>query len=125
MVRVFRTPRQDTKKAPGYSGSGSSQHSRQSAHGAPKLGEGRRTNGRLIREQSRALEKLKFRASIENDTVRLAKVNKDIGIKTAFLSKLTAAYHDEHPNEEEITTIPGEDNLRPEALWFGPDTRRK
>jgi hypothetical protein len=73
----------------GYSANGESQFSRQSAS-APviKLSEGKRTHGRLIRENQKGLVRLQRRAYEERDPVALAKIKKDIAIKTAFIAKL-------------------------------------
>jgi hypothetical protein len=88
----------------GYSANGESQHSRQVAHANLRLGEGKRTSGRLIREQDGALAKLKYQASIEMDPAKLAKIIKNIGIKSAFVAKLKGQYANEHPNETASAT---------------------
>jgi hypothetical protein len=132
MARVFRngTAKQIAEHATGYSANGESHHSRQIAHANVKLGEGKRTNGRLIREQSKALVRLKLKATTEMDPARLEKIRLNIEIKTVFLAKLSGQYSAEHPSEgpwnwQEVVTIAGEDCLRPEAEWFGPDTRKR
>jgi hypothetical protein len=124
------TARQEAEHEQGYSANGESRYSRNAAQVNIRLGEGRRTNGRLIREQSGALAKLKFKASIESDPVRLAKLRKDIGIKTKFIAKISAQYREEHPDDpmvvgpkvgeqsaewnwQTVDTIEGEDSFEP------------
>ena len=87
-VVTHGTAKQNAEHSTGYSPNGESQHSRQIAHVNIKLGESKRTDGRLIREQSGALAKLRFKASIEMDPARLAKIRKDIEIKSRFVAKL-------------------------------------
>lgn len=53
-----------------------------------RLGKGKRTDGRLIRETEGRLAKLVARLAIETDPERLAKVSLDVEIKTRFLEKL-------------------------------------
>ena len=122
------TAKQNAEHATGYSANGESMHSRQVAHVNIKLGEGRRTSGRLIREQSGALAKLKYRMTVETDEDRLRKIRKDIAIKSKFVAKLKKQYASEHPGEqdpaptraetngwnwEDVTTLPGEDAFEP------------
>src|SRR5260221_127510 len=73
----------------GYSANGESQFSRQSAS-APviKLGEGKRTHGRLIRDTEKELAKLEQREREEREPMRLAKIRANYCIKSAFLAKL-------------------------------------
>jgi hypothetical protein len=138
-VRRHGTARQEAEHDAAYSANGESQYSRQVAS-TPKLGEGKRTDGRLIREQSGALAKLRFKASIEMDPARLAKIGKDIEIKSKFLAKLKGQYAAEHPGEpeiaapkisgppsanwnwEDVTTLEGEDAFEP---WDKSKGRRK
>ena len=112
----------------GFSANGESQWSRRSAS-VPKiaLSRGTRTDGRLIREVERDLGKLRHQASIEREPVRLAKLRKNITIKSAFLKKLQGHSDETHPtarsehalpqsrrlSETQVTTLPGED----EASW--------
>jgi hypothetical protein len=139
--------KKNTDAEPGYSASGESQHSREAAHVNIRLGEGKRTDGRLIREQSGALAKLKFKAEIEIDPAKLAKLQKDIAIKTAFVAKLNGRYAEQHdggismPNKKinvkprdpsatwnwtEVENInSGEDYLRPAAEWVTPPNPKR
>jgi hypothetical protein len=66
------------------------------------LDQGRQTNGRLVRENERALRKLRYRASEERSPIKLAKINKNIAIKVAFIAKLKSQYNDVH--QQTVTT---------------------
>jgi hypothetical protein len=130
-VRQHGTARQSAEHDGGYSPNGESEHSRRSAS-TPKLSVGRRTDGKLLREVERALRKLQFHAREETNSTKLAKIEKNIEIKSKFLAKLKGQYADEHPNEmhkqntcapskvgqplwnwDEVTTIPGEGAFDP------------
>ena len=95
----------------GYSANGEGEYSRRSAS-PPNiaLSTGRRTSGRLIRENQHALRKLEQHARIENDPIRKAKIRKNIAIKSSFLAKLKGQY--EH---QPSTTATGsaEDRAKP------------
>jgi len=99
------TAKEIAEHATGYAANGESQHSRQIAHVNIKLGEGKRTNGRLIREQSGALAKLKHRATIEMDPERLAKIRKDIQIKSRFVAKLKSQSEDYEPDRADVDRV--------------------
>jgi hypothetical protein len=83
----------------GYSASGESQFSRQSAHSAnvktrgyvenhPAKVSGPRSHGELIAENERALAKIRAQLATENNPARLVKLKRDLEIKSAFVARL-------------------------------------
>ncbi|SDI54382.1 MULTISPECIES: hypothetical protein [Bradyrhizobium] len=124
--KVFRHGSRDpADHGVGYSASGTSEHSRHSAHrasatattrdeperlvGARKVEEGRhhgrgkRTRWQLIEENHRRLGKIVERLKIETDPAVLEKLRKNFEIKTAFLARLRA-----ETGEWFVEAIPGE-----------------
>lgn len=96
-VRQHGTAR-DADNAPGYTASGTSEHSRHSAHGAksqveePDFAKGkpikRRTRLELIRDNRRELDKVKKKLEIERDPIRIEKLKRSVELKSYFLHKL-------------------------------------
>jgi hypothetical protein len=73
----------------GYSANGESEHSRRAAS-SPKisLSHGKRTDGRLIRENESKLAKIRARLLTENNPAQLVKLKRDFEIKSAFIERL-------------------------------------
>jgi hypothetical protein len=113
------TARDLADKAMGYVASGTSEHTRQISHANIKLGDGKRTDGRLLRETAKELAKLEHKLTCETDPVRRAKCAKNVSIKRSFLAKIEKQLADEHPNEPKvktrnwITNLPGENDFEP------------
>jgi hypothetical protein len=82
----------------GYSANGESEFSRQSAHSAnavkmrgnsPKT-TGKRTTAEIIAQNETQLAKLRGNLLIENNPARIAKMKRDLEIKSAFVARLKA-----------------------------------
>lgn len=72
-----------------FSANGSSTWTRRAAHpDHVNLHGGKRTDGRLIRETERELQKLAKGISLERNPERLSKLRKNHAIKTAFLKRV-------------------------------------
>jgi hypothetical protein len=88
---VFRggTAREIAEHGLGYSANGESQYSRNAAATANiVLSKGKRTDGRLLRENENQLAKIAQRLSIETDPAKIMKLRKDHAIKSRFVEKL-------------------------------------
>jgi hypothetical protein len=74
----------------GYSANGESQYSRNAAATAANivLSKGKRTDGRLLRENENQLAKITRRLAIETDPAKIMKLRQDREIKTRFVNKL-------------------------------------
>jgi hypothetical protein len=121
------------RQAYGYSGSGSSQHSRASAHGNGKPGE--RADGRPARvaqpkdareflaRTNKQIAKLRCALSLETKSDRRQKLERDYEIKLALAERLEQEVHPVKPwNYTEVITLPG-DGERPEVDWINPHVR--
>jgi hypothetical protein len=108
------TAREDANTAPGYVSSGEGAWSRHQANGPGiNLTGGKRTDGRLIRETERNLQKLAKRIETARDPERLSKYRKDFQIKSAFLRRLQEADDRTKIDEriEPVETIYGADEF--------------
>jgi hypothetical protein len=118
-VRQHGTARDLAEHAVGYSANGESQHSRNVAQASVRLGEGKRTDGRLLRETAKELAKLEHRLECETDPARRAKHAKNIAIKKIFLSRIeqqfsgAASVGHEPLVRERITVLYGENDIVP------------
>jgi hypothetical protein len=97
-VTSVGTARDLAEKGLGYAANGIGEYSRHSAHSqniklpgyvehGPKV-RGPRAPGQLLGETIKALAKLERDARTERDLTRLAKLKKNIGIKSAFIARL-------------------------------------
>jgi hypothetical protein len=127
--RVIKPINRDAE--PGFAASGSSVYSRDVAKREPEinLNKGKCTDGRLIRFQIKQLMKLQQQVLTETNPERLAKLRKNVGIKSAFIAKLQGRYEGEHGepatvgpepghasedwNWESVTDLPGENDIEP------------
>jgi len=117
--------------AVGYVASGSSEHTRHAAHGGKveakpepehiegtariegrSHGRGSRTREQNIRESRKRIAGIARRMKTETDPVKLAALEKNYAIKSAYLAKLFSG-SDAKIRVEPILTLPGEDDFEP------------
>jgi hypothetical protein len=93
------TAREEAENAPGYVGSGTGEHSRRLANGAPFKEDGFtntyapirwRTNGEQIRRVTRELKKVRAKLATPLTRERRAFLQESVQIKLRFLAKLRA-----------------------------------
>ena len=94
----------------GYSANGESEHTRQSAHShniklpsyreaTPRVRGPRSSTSALIAECTKALAKLKYDLTRTDDPIRLAKIKKNIAIKSRFIVKIGGTVEDRAQTE--------------------------